>query len=180
MPPTLTLLTIGKAIAGGIPTGAYGLSEELAQKISGRQDLDLIDVGGVWGTLAGNALSVAAMRATLEHVLTEDAFAAMAALSARFAAGVQTIIDRYELPWSISRLGARSEYRFSSPPPANGGESNAASDPELDDYLHVYLANRDVLMTPFHNMALMCPATTEADVERHEEAFESGVAELVG
>jgi glutamate-1-semialdehyde 2,1-aminomutase len=174
------MLTIGKAIAGGIPTGAYGLSEELAKKISGRQDLDLIDVGGVGGTLAGNALSVAAMRATLERVLTDHAFVAMADLSARFAAGVQTIIDRYELHWSISRLGARSEYRFSSPPPANGGESNAASDPELDDYLHVYLANRDVLMTPFHNMALMCPATTEADVERHEKAFESGVAELVG
>jgi glutamate-1-semialdehyde 2,1-aminomutase len=174
------MLTIGKAIAGGIPTGAYGLSEELSEKISGRKDLDLIDVGGVGGTLAGNALSVAAMRATLEHVLTDDAFEAMSALSARFAASVQTIIDRYEFPWSISRLGARSEYRFSSPPPANGGESNAASDPELDDYLHVYLANRNVLMTPFHNMALMCPATTEADVERHEEAFERGVAELVG
>jgi glutamate-1-semialdehyde 2,1-aminomutase len=174
------MLTIGKAIAGGIPTGAYGLSEELAEKISGRKDLDLIDVGGVGGTLAGNALSVAAMRATLEHVLTDDAFEAMSALSARFAASVQMIIDRYELPWSISRLGARSEYRFSSPPPASGGESNAASDPELDDYLHVYLANRNVLMTPFHNMALMCPATTHADIDRHEEAFEGAIQELAG
>ena len=174
------MLTIGKAIAGGIPTGAYGLSEELAQKISGRTDLDLIDVGGVGGTLAGNALSVAAMKATLEHVLTDDAFEAMATLSARFAEGVQAVIDRYELPWSISRLGARSEYRFSSPPPSNGGESNAVSDPELDDFLHVYLANREVLMTPFHNMALMCPATTQSDVDRHHQAFESAIAELVG
>jgi glutamate-1-semialdehyde 2,1-aminomutase len=174
------MLTIGKAIAGGIPTGAYGLSAELAEKVSGRTDLDLIDVGGVGGTLAGNALSVAAMRATLERVLTDDAFEAMAALSARFATGVQSIIDRYELPWSISRLGARSEYRFSNPPPANGGESNAVSDPELDDFLHVYLANRDVLMTPFHNMALMCPATTRSDVERHHQAFEQAIVELVG
>jgi glutamate-1-semialdehyde 2,1-aminomutase len=173
------MLTIGKAIAGGIPTGAYGLSDELAHNISGRDDLDLIDVGGVGGTLAGNALSVAAMRATLEHVLTDEAFEAMSALSARFANGVQTIIDRYELPWSISRLGARSEYRFSSPAPSNGGESNAASDPELDDFLHVYLANREVLMTPFHNMALMSPATTESDVQRHHHAFESAVSELV-
>jgi glutamate-1-semialdehyde 2,1-aminomutase len=173
------MLTIGKAIAGGIPTGAYGLSEELARKISGRDDLDLIDVGGVGGTLAGNALSVAAMRATLEHVLTDEAFEAMAALSGRFAKGVQTVIDRYELPWSISRLGARSEYRFSSPAPSNGGESNASSDPDLDDFLHVYLANREVLMTPFHNMALMSPATTESDIDRHQQAFENAISELV-
>jgi glutamate-1-semialdehyde 2,1-aminomutase len=173
------MVTIGKAIAGGIPAGAYGLSAELAQRITGRADLDLIDVGGVGGTLAGNALSVAAMRATLEYVLTDEAFVTMTALAERFADGVQRIIDRHELPWSISRLGARSEYRFSSPAPRNGGESNASADPELDDLLHVYLANRDVLLTPFHNMALMCPATTQSDVDRHHAAFDMCISELV-
>jgi glutamate-1-semialdehyde 2,1-aminomutase len=172
------MLTIGKAIAGGIPAGAYGLSEALAESIAGRADLDLIDVGGVGGTLAGNALSMAAMRETLEHVLTEEAFDAMAALAERFATGVQSIIGRHDLAWSISRLGARTEYRFVSPAPSNGGESNAAADPELEDLIHVYLANRDVLLTPFHNMALMCPATTQADVDRHHEVFSSCVAEL--
>ena len=174
------MVTIGKAIAGGIPAGAYGLSDELAQRITARPDLDLIDVGGVGGTLAGNALSVAAMRATLEYVLTDAAFDAMTALSTRFAEGAQRIIDRHELPWSISRLGARSEYRFISPAPRNGGESNASADSELEDFLHVYLANRDVLLTPFHNMALMCPATTQSDVDRHHAAFDSGIRELVG
>jgi glutamate-1-semialdehyde 2,1-aminomutase len=174
------MVTIGKAIAGGIPAGAYGLSAELAQSITGRADLDLIDVGGVGGTLAGNALSVAAMKATLEHVLTDTAFDVMTALAARFADGVQRIIDRYELPWSINRLGARSEYRFSNPAPRNGAESNASADPELDDLLHVYLANRDVLLTPFHNMALMCPATTQSDIDRHHAAFDSCIGELVG
>lgn len=172
------MVTIGKAIAGGIPTGAYGLSEKLAHSITGRDDLDLIDVGGVGGTLAGNALSVAAMRATLEHVLTDDAFDAMASMAEHFATGVQSIIDRHELPWSISRLGARSEYRFVSPAPSNGGVSNASADPELEDFIHVYLANRDVLLTPFHNMALMCPATREADVDRHQEVFERCITEL--
>ena len=172
------MVTIGKAIAGGIPAGAYGLSEDLAGKVSGRSDLDLIDVGGVGGTLAGNALSVAAMRATLEHVLTDEAFDGMAALAGRWAKGVQAVIDRYELPWSVSRLGARAEYRFSSPAPSSGGESNGSSDPELEDYIHVYHANHDVLLTPFHNMALMCPATTESDVDKHHEVFESCVAEL--
>jgi glutamate-1-semialdehyde 2,1-aminomutase len=173
------MVTIGKAIAGGIPAGAYGLSNDLANKVSGRADLDLIDVGGVGGTLAGNALSVAAMRATLEHVLTDKAFDGMAALAERWAKGVQVIVDRYELPWSVSRLGARAEYRFSSPAPSSGGESNASADPELEDFIHVYLANRDVLLTPFHNMALTCPATTESDVDKHHEVFESCIAELV-
>jgi glutamate-1-semialdehyde 2,1-aminomutase len=174
------MLTIGKAMGGGIPCGAYGLSEEVVRRLSGRSDLDLIDVGGVGGTLAGNALSVAAMRATLEHVLTDQAFAAMIALADRLADGVQAVIDRHRLPWSLSRLGARSEYRFVTPAPRNGGESDAAGDPELDDYLHLYLVNRDVLMTPFHNMSLTCPATNESDVQRLHGAFDAGVSELVG
>jgi glutamate-1-semialdehyde 2,1-aminomutase len=119
------------------------------------------------------------MRATLERVLTEGAFDTMFALAERWAKGVQATIDRYELPWSVTRLGARAEYRFSNPAPSSGGASNASTDPQLEDYIHVYLANRDVLLTPFHNMALMCPATTRSDVDKHREAFDSCIAELV-
>ncbi|MER5468110.1 transaminase [Streptomyces sp. NPDC002935] len=174
------LLTIGKAIGGGIPAGAYGLSAELAEKLLGRADLDLVDMGGVGGTLAGNALSVAAMRATLEHVLTDAAFDTMAKLSERFEAGVRAGIEKWALPWSVSRLGARTEYRFADPAPRTGTESAAAADTELEDYLHLYLANRGILLTPFHNMALMCPATTEVDVDRHTEVFAAALTELVG
>ncbi|WP_327406615.1 transaminase [Streptomyces sp. NBC_01288] len=172
------LLTIGKAIGGGIPAGAYGLSAELADRLLGRADLDLVDMGGVGGTLAGNALSVAAMRATLEHVLTDEAFAHMAKLSERFAAGVREGIDAHALPWTVSRLGARSEYRFASPAPRTGTESEAAGDPELEDFLHLYLANRGILLTPFHSMALMCPDTTEQDVDIHTRVFADALAEL--
>jgi glutamate-1-semialdehyde 2,1-aminomutase len=174
------MLTIGKAIAGGIPVGAYGMSEDLAHHLANRADLDMVDVGGVGGTLAGNPVSIAAARATLEHVLTDNAFEAMIALSTRFTAGVQQVIDTNELLWSVSQLGARTEYRFTSPPPSNGTESHAATDGELEDYLHVYLANRRILMTPFHNMALMSPATTKEDVDKHHEVFSSAVGELVG
>ncbi|KAB1985895.1 transaminase [Streptomyces triticiradicis] len=174
------MLTIGKAIGGGIPAGAYGLSAELADKLLGRADLDLVDMGGVGGTLAGNALSTAATRATLEHVLTDAAFGAMAKLSERFEAGVRAGIDAWGLPWSVSRLGARTEYRFADPAPRTGTESAAAADTELEDFLHLYLANRGILLTPFHNMALMCPATTERDVDRHTEVFAAALAELVG
>ncbi|MFF4536754.1 transaminase [Streptomyces aureus] len=174
------MLTIGKAIGGGIPAGAYGLSAELADRLLGRDDLDLIDMGGVGGTLAGNALSTAATRATLEHVLTDAAFDAMARLSERFEAGVRSGIDAFGLPWSVSRLGARTEYRFADPAPRTGTESAAAADTELEDFLHLYLANRGILLTPFHNMALMCPATTEQDVDRHTEVFAAALAELAG
>ncbi|MFD4548774.1 transaminase [Streptomyces sp. NPDC058466] len=174
------LLTIGKAIGGGIPAGAYGLSAALAETLLDRDDLDLVDMGGVGGTLAGNALSVAAMRATLEHVLTDEAFSEMAKLSERFEAGVRAGIDAWALPWSVSRLGARTEYRFADPAPRTGTQSAAAADAELEDFLHLYLANRGILLTPFHNMALMCPATTAEDVDRHTDVFAAALAELVG
>jgi glutamate-1-semialdehyde 2,1-aminomutase len=173
------LVTIGKAIGGGIPVGAYGMSAGLAEQLLARDDLDLVDMGGVGGTLAGNALSIAATRATLEHVLTDDAFTQMTTLAGRFTDGVQKVIGAYELPWSISQLGARAEYRFATPAPRSGTESHAAADADLDDYLHCYLNNRGILMTPFHNMALMCPDTTEADVDTHHQVFEAAVRELV-
>ncbi|MFH8342246.1 transaminase [Streptomyces sp. AM6-12] len=174
------MLTIGKAIGGGIPAGAYGLSAELADRLLARRDLDLVDMGGVGGTLAGNALSVAATRATLEHVLTDEAFAWMGKLCERFEAGVRAGIEAHALPWSVSRLGARAEYRFTAPAPRTGTESAAAADAELEDFLHLYLANRGILLTPFHNMALMCPDTTEQDVDRHTEVFAGALAELAG
>jgi glutamate-1-semialdehyde 2,1-aminomutase len=174
------VVVIGKSIGGGIPCGAYGLSAELAERALGRADLDLVDMGGVGGTLAGNPLSVAAMRATLEHVLTDQAFAAMTARATEFATGVQRVIDTYSLPWSVSRLGARAEYRFTNPAPRNGTESAGSHDGGLEDFLHLYLVNRGILLTPFHNMALMCPQTTSADVERHHEVFEEAIRELTG
>lgn len=172
------VVTIGKAIGGGVPVGAYGLSQDLADALSGRADLDLVDMGGVGGTLAGNPVSMAATRATLEHVLTDDAFAHMIGVASAFAEGIRKIIEGYGLPWSVSRLGARVEYRFAHPAPRTGTESARAADAELEDFLHVYLANRGVLLTPFHNMALMCPDTTTADVARHHEIFDAALAEL--
>ena len=174
------IFVIGKSIGGGIPSGAYGISAEVAETVRAHPEADLVDVGGVGGTLAGNALSVAAMRATLEHVLTDEAFEHMVGLATNFTHGVQQAIDRSGVPWSVSQLGARSEYRFVSPAPRDGSASAAAADEELDEYLHLYLANRGVLITPFHNMALMCPATTADDIALHTKLFGEAVDELVG
>ncbi len=174
------IVTIGKAIGGGIPCGAYGLSAALAERVAGMPELDLVDMGGVGGTLAGNPVSIAAMRATLSQVLTDEVWPEMIALADRFGDAVDAVIDTHDLPWSVSRLGARVEYRFCKPAPRNGGESAAANNEPLEDYLHTYLANHGVLLTPFHNMALMSPATSTADVDRHTEVFAAAVAELVG
>ena len=174
------VFVIGKAIAGGIPIGAYALSEDFAARVLARTDLDLVDMGGVGGTLAGNPLSMTAARATLEQVLTPENFDSMITLATEFTEGVQALFDKYELDWSINQLGARAEYRFAKPYPKNGTDAFNSADAELEDFLHLYLANRGVLLTPFHNMALMCPTTTRADVERHNEVFEAAIAELVG
>ena len=174
------IFVIGKSIGGGVPTGAYGITAALAHDIGAHPEADLVDVGGVGGTLAGNALSVAAMRATLEQVLTEDAFAGMTALATAFTSGVQEAIESYRMPWSVSQLGARSEYRFASPAPRNGTQAAAAADDDLEEYLHLYMVNRGVLITPFHNMALMCPDTRQEDVDLHTRLFGAALAELVG
>ncbi len=172
------LLTIGKAIAGGIPTGAYGMSDAVAARILEQTIWEAADVGGVGGTLAGNALSLAAARATLSEVLTEAAFARMIALGERFAAGVDEVIAAHDLDWQATRLGCRVEYMFSRRPPRSGGEAAAAFDESLDALLHLYMLNRGILMTPFHMMALMCPTTTAADVDAHTEALAEIAAEL--
>jgi glutamate-1-semialdehyde 2,1-aminomutase len=172
-------VTIGKAIGGGIPIGAYGLSAELGASVEALDAVDLVDVGGVGGTLAGNALSLAAARATLGEVLTEEAFEAMMALCDRFVAGVRTVLDERGVAWSVAQLGARAELHFAPEPPRSGGASAALHDAALEDALHLFLLNRGVMITPFHNMALMSPATTEADVDRHTEVFAQAVAALV-
>jgi glutamate-1-semialdehyde 2,1-aminomutase len=172
------MLVFGKAIGSGIPGGTYGCTEEVAQRFSARIHLEDCDVGGIGGTLAGNALSLAAMRATLEHVLTKKNFERMIPLAVRFNSGVSAEIKKYRLPWNVQRLGCRAEYTFCEKPPKNGAESAGASDFELERFLHLYALNRGVLLTPFHNMALMCPETTEADVERHTRVFAEAVAEL--
>ena len=171
-------VTLGKSIGGGVPIGTYGVTAELAERIVGQKDADYEDTGGVGGTLAGNALSLAATRATLGEVLTDAAFEHMIALRERFVEGVEAALAEHQMPWTIVSLGARCEYRFTPEPPRTGAESAAADDPDLEEYLHLYLMNRGVLITPFHNMALMCPATTEEQVDRHTEAFGAAVAEL--
>jgi glutamate-1-semialdehyde 2,1-aminomutase len=172
------LVVIGKTIGGGIPSAAYGFTPEVAARVRGSIAVEDSDVGGIGGTLAGYALSLAATRATLGEVLTGEAFARMIPLTERWEHGVAGVIAEAGLPWHVTRLGARAEYHFMAEPPRTGAQQWANTDPELERFLHLWAMNRQVLMTPFHNMALMSPATTEADVDRHTTAFRDAVAAL--
>lgn len=172
------VLVVGKPIAGGLPAGTYGFTHEVAERVARAIDLELCDVGGIGGTLAGNALSLAAMRATLGSVLTGDAYARTVPLATRWTSGVQAAIDGSGLPWHVSRLGCRAEYLFGPTPPRNGAEAAAMDDFALQRFTHLYALNRGVLLTPFHNMALVAPEATEADVDRHSALFAEMAGEL--
>ena len=174
------VLVFGKAIGGGIPGAAYGLSQEVADRIVAKQSLEDSDVGGIGGTLAGNALSLAAMRATLTKVLTKEAFDRMIPMAERWTLGVAKAIAEAELPWHVTRLGCRAEYLFQADAPKNGTEAHDAMDFELERFMHLYAMNRGILLTPFHNMALMSPQTESDDVDRHTKVFRDAVRELAG
>ena len=173
------ILTIGKAIGGGIPTGTFGMTHEIASAIAKKTEREVIDTGGIGGTLAGNALSLAAMRATLTEVLNDVNFEVMIELGNRWCDGVESAIKETGLPWHVNRLGARGEYLFQAYAALTGGEAARAGDFELEQYIHLRLLNDGFLLTPFHNMALMSPYTTTADVDAHTAAFRAMCQELV-
>lgn len=173
------ILTVGKTIGSGIPAAVYGLSKEVGNLVSKSIKVDESDVGGIGGTLAGNALSLAAMRATLENTLKKETFAHTIPLAIRFTDEVKKVIDEFKLPWVINRLGCRAEYWFCETLPRNGGEAEAAVDPDLDRYMHLAAMNRGILMTPFHNMALIAPDISEKEIDYHTQVFKEAVSRIL-
>jgi glutamate-1-semialdehyde 2,1-aminomutase len=172
-------LVFGKPIAGGVPGAAYGFTPEVAQCITDRMNREDCDTGGIGGTLAGNALSLAAMRATLQKVLTKDAFDRMIPMAERWTEGVAKAIADFGLPWNVTRLGCRAEYLFAPQTPKNGTQAHDAMDFELERFMHLYAMNRGILLTPFHNMALMSPVTSKDDIDQHTKVFREAARELV-
>ncbi len=169
---------IGKTIGGGMPAAAYGMTLEIAEQLGPIIGSGAVDVSGVGGTLTGNALAVAAVRATLSSALRDEDFAHMIPLATSWTTGVQATIDRHGLPWHVQQLGGRAEYWF-CPPPRDGAAAAAAVDGELDAFMHLWAINRGILLTPFPNMALMSPFHTSADVEAHTEVFAAAVEALM-
>ena len=172
------MLVIGKTIGGGIPVAAYGMSSEVAVKVEALMHGHDLDVSGIGGTLSGSALAGAAIRATLTHALRQEDFDIAIPLATRWSTGVQAIIDQHGLPWTVQQLGCRAEYWFSEHP-QNGAQAAASVNDGLESFMHLYALNRGILLTPFHNMALMTPYHSEDDVDLHTSVFSDCVRELV-
>lgn len=172
------LFVIGKPIAGGMPAAVYGMSADVASRLEKSLVVDDVDVSGVGGTLTGNALAMAAIRATLSSTLREEDFARMIPLATEWTDGVRSAYTRVGFDWHVQQLGCRAEYWF-CPPPRNGRDAALSIDHELDSYLHLFCLNRGILMTPFHNMALFSPFHDVDHVARHTEVFNLAMDSLV-
>jgi glutamate-1-semialdehyde 2,1-aminomutase len=163
-------VVIGKTIGGGIPVGAYGMTSEIASRLEAAMTGHDVDVSGVGGTLSGSALAMSAMKATLSNALTQEDFDQTIPLATRWTQGVERECVERNLDWHVQQLGCRAEYWFCTPP-VDGAQAAAAVDPMLESFLHLFCLNRGVLLAPFHNMALMSPFHSAADVDKHTEVF---------
>ncbi len=172
-------LVLGKPIAGGIPAAVYGFSRPVADRIAAFLETRTPGHSGIGTTLAGSKIQLALMRAVLETYFTQEAFAPLIALAKKLEKGIADVIIKHSLPWHVVRVGARVEFMCTPKPPRNGGEAAQMIHRPIDVALHHYLLNRGVIVTPFHNMMLICPATTGAHVNRLVEGLDACVTELM-
>jgi glutamate-1-semialdehyde 2,1-aminomutase len=171
-------LVIGKPLGAGMPCAAYGFSAAWAERAVQAKRSAPPGHSGIGTTLSGNLLAMAAMRATLGDLMTEAVYAPMLAHAAALAQGLRECIARHRLRWCVTQLGARTEFQFRASPPRNGSQAGAALDAELERLIHLALLNRGVMITPFHNMMLVCPATTRTDVQRLLDGFDQVLGEI--
>ena len=168
---TPDFLVVGKPIAGGLPAAAYGFSSEMANRMKAAKDSVPAGHSGIGTTLSGNMMTLATIHATLTEVAIESAYQHMLALASLLEQQLTASIKSHNLAWNISRMGARLELQFCATPPSNAAEAREAHNVTLESAIHLYLLNRGVLLTPFHNMMLMSPATTQTDIARLIQIF---------
>lgn len=173
-------LVIGKPLGGGVPCAAYGFSAEWALRAMRAKLSAPAGHSGIGTTLSGNLLAMAAMRATLSELMTDTVYAPMLAGATRLAEGLRACIARHRLPWCVTQLGARTEFQFRPAPPRNGSQALASLDAELEQLIHLALLNRGMLITPFHNMMLVSPATTHTDIDGLLDAFDDVLGRICG
>ena len=178
------LFVLGKPIAGGLPCSVFGVSAEVAEQMQQLQQPSQPDDhaghghSGMGTTLSANMFTMRAMRVNLEQVMTEAAYQDMIPKAEHLAQGLRAIIAKHQLPWCITQIGARVEFQFSATPPRTGHAAELAFDDELEQCIHLYLLNRGIMITPFHNMMLACPATQLADIDRLIQGLEAFIQEL--
>lgn len=172
-------VTLGKSIGGGIPVAVYGFTKEITDKINETYGhASVSDPMGIGGTLAANQFAIAAMKETLEKVATEEAFEKMFRGQKRLSDGLEAVLKKYNIPWSVTRSGARCELQFMPTLPENGTEAKNHFDWKLTYYTHLYLMNRGILITPFHNMMLISPVTPDEDIDKLIRGWDDCLKEL--
>lgn len=173
------MVVVGKAVAGGIPCAVYGMSESVAARARAAKEAAPAGHSGIGTTLSGSMLAMALLATNLTAVATPAAYATMLARQSALSAGMRASIARHGLAWSVTQLGARSEFQFCPNPPRNGSQAEHAMDDQLEHAIHLYLLNRGIMITPFHNMTLVCPQTSEAHIERYLTVFDDCLRELL-
>ncbi len=177
--PQPDIMVIGKSIGGGVPCAVYGFSQEIASRMARLNQERPAGHSGIGTTLSANALAITAMHAMLGHVITHDGYAHMLALAKRLVQGIEATIHHHRLPWHVVNVGARVEFVCAERPSTNGSEARAAMNHRLEAAIHLYLANRGILLAPFHNMMLLSPVTTEEQVDRLVHELNNAVGELL-
>jgi glutamate-1-semialdehyde 2,1-aminomutase len=174
------VIVVGKALAGGLPCAAYGFTADMAARMQAAKAAAPEGHSGIGTTLSANLLAFAALRASLSSLMTASVYAGMLDTAARLQQAIEAVIDRAGAPWSVSRLGTRMELQLCTAPPRDGQQARAAMDDDLQRGLHLFLLNRGILITPFHNMLLVCPDTADSDVATLSQAFASFIHEVRG
>jgi glutamate-1-semialdehyde 2,1-aminomutase len=171
---------LGKPIAGGVAAAVYGWSGAVNEQIESYLAKRERGYSGIGTTLSGNALQLASIRAVLESILTEDVYARAMPEAERLEAGIAALIAHHELPWQVVRVGLRAEIVSAPELPRNGTEALTHAHSEVEHALHLYCLNRGVVITPFHNMMLICPETRSEHVEQLLSVLDGGMSALSG
>ena len=169
----------GKAIAGGMPCAVFGFTAAVEAGMRRVQQDRAGGHSGMGTTLSANALALACLEACLDELMTPANYQLMHDTAAYLSEGLGRVFSAEALPWHVARVGARLEFGFGKPP-LNGAESEREAWPELEHAIHLYLLNRGLLLTPFHNMMLCSPATTTAHADRLLLALHDCLREVAG
>ena len=171
-------MVLGKPIGGGIACAVYGFSKEVAEQVEAAKRNAPAGHSGIGTTLTANMLTMAVIRANLSQVMTQAAYQTMLPLAEQLAAGLRAVIAKHHFAWCVTQVGARVEFQFCPTPPINGTQADAILDGQLEKIIHLYLLNRGILITPFHNMMLICPATTTQHIAQFLAVFDTCLAQL--
>jgi len=176
--PRPDLMVVGKSIGGGVPCAVYGFSAKVAERMATLNASRPAGHSGIGTTLSANALAITAMDTMLGEVITPAAYDHMLRGAAALVTGLETEIAHAGLDWHVTQVGARVEFLTCPTPPRDGGEAKAAMHPELEAAIHLFLANRGILLAPFHNMMLVSPVTGDDQIDRLVGAFAGCVRAL--